>query len=113
MHEYGVARALLERAQMEARRRGATRVCRLSVRIGELSGVLPELLATAFALAREGTLCHDAPLEVESVPARWQCRACGGAPTPGAVLRCPACGGELGLAGGDELLLERIEMEVG
>jgi hydrogenase nickel incorporation protein HypA/HybF len=113
MHEYSVARALLERALVEARQRGASRVCRLSVRIGELSGVLPELLATAYALAREGTLCHDAPLEILPAPARWRCRGCGEAPAPGGVLRCPACGGELALASGDELLLERIEMEVG
>ena len=113
MHEYSVARALLERALAEARRRGARRVVRLSVRVGELSGVLPELLRTAYALAREGTLCHDAPLEVLPVPARWRCLGCGQAPAPGGALRCPACAGELVLACGDELLLERIEMEVG
>jgi hydrogenase nickel incorporation protein HypA/HybF len=112
MHEYSVARALLRRVEAEARRRHATRVRRVAVRIGELSGVQAELLASAYALAREGTACHEAELEVHPVAARWSCRDCGKEPAPGAALRCPACAGEVQLSSGDEMLLERIELEV-
>ncbi len=39
MHEYSIVQALVERVDAEARARGATAVHRLSVSIGELSGV--------------------------------------------------------------------------
>jgi hydrogenase nickel incorporation protein HypA/HybF len=111
MHEYSIVQALLDRVESEARARGATRVHRLSVKIGELSGVEASLLATAYAFFRERTLCEDAPLDIEPVAARWACRSCGGDVPRGGALRC-ACGGDARLLGGDEILLERIEMEV-
>ena len=55
MHEYSIVQALLERVAAEARARRATSVHRLTIRIGELSGVEPELLATAYATFRERT----------------------------------------------------------
>jgi hydrogenase nickel incorporation protein HypA/HybF len=112
MHEHSVARALLELVDAEARARRADRVHRLSVRIGELSGVDAELLAAAYAVAREGTSCREAALEVRAVPARWACRGCGREPPRGGRLACPACDCPLRLVSGDEILLERIEMEV-
>jgi hydrogenase nickel incorporation protein HypA/HybF len=112
MHEYSIVQALLDRVLDEARSREASAVHRIKVRIGELSGVEPELLASAYTLCRERTLCAEAKLDLERVPARWGCSDCGRAPEPGAALRCPACGGPARLTQGDEILLESIEMEV-
>lgn len=55
MHEYSIIQALLDRVDEEVRRRGATAVHRLDVSLGELSGVDPGLLATAFETFRAGT----------------------------------------------------------
>jgi hydrogenase nickel incorporation protein HypA/HybF len=112
VHEYSIVQALLARVEQEARARHATSVHRLSVRIGELSGVEPQLLASAYEVFRERTLCDGADLVIESVPARWVCSACEAAFAPGAILTCADCGAPARLAGGDEILLERIEMEV-
>jgi hydrogenase nickel incorporation protein HypA/HybF len=111
VHEYSIVQALLDRVEAEAKARNATAIHRLYVRIGELSGVEPSLLATAFQLFREKTLCEGTELEIESVPVRWQCRSCGQAIAKGAVLRC-GCGGAARLVEGDEIVLSRIEMEV-
>jgi Zn finger protein HypA/HybF involved in hydrogenase expression len=46
------------------------------------------------------------------VAARWQCPACGGEIQVGAALRCPGCGAPARLVAGEEILLERMEMEV-
>jgi Zn finger protein HypA/HybF involved in hydrogenase expression len=52
-------------------------------------------------------------LETRRVPARWTCTACGREIPRGEVLTCPACELPARLApGGDEILLETIEMEV-
>lgn len=112
MHEYSVASALLDQVALQAERHAATEVLRVQVRIGAASGVEPELLRSAWELVREGTLCGRAALELESVPLRWGCSECGGEGAADSVLRCASCGAALELLSGQELLLERIEMEV-
>ena len=70
MHEYSIVQALIERVDAEARARRATAVHRLSMRIGELSGVEVELLTTAYETFRERTICAGAELECEHGRAR-------------------------------------------
>jgi hydrogenase nickel incorporation protein HypA/HybF len=111
MHEYSLVRALVDKAEQEARARQATAVLRLKVRVGALAGVEPELLASAFTLCRAGLL-EGAALEIQRAEAAWACPRCAAAIEPGAVLRCPVCGLPACLVSGDELLLEQIEMEV-
>jgi len=111
MHEYSIVRALADRVEAEARSRQALAVHRLTVAIGSLSGVEPELLTSAFDLCREGLLA-EARLEVRRVEATWECPRCGRPVDTGGPLSCPACGAPARLGGGDEILLERIEMEV-
>lgn len=112
MHEYSIVQALLQRIGQEAGERGATSVHRVRVSIGELSGVEADLLATAFELFREGTLCDAADLDIERVPARWACPRCEARFAKGDVLRCATCALPAQLSGGDEITLDRIEMEV-
>jgi len=112
MHEYSIVQALLGRVADEARRHGARSVHRLTVTVGELSGVETALLATAYDIFRERTICAGAPLEIRTVKARWECPSCGRARPRGAVLSCAACGHPARLVEGDEIVLERVELEV-
>ena len=112
MHEYSLAQALVERVEREARAREASAVHRVTVRIGPLSGVEPALLVTAYGHLREGTLCAGAELALAGEDVVWRCEACGVVLVPGQALCCSDCGLPARLAGGDALVLERIEMEV-
>ena len=112
MHEYSIIQALVQRVEVEARTRKATSVGRIRVALGELSGVDPELLASAYELFRERTVCHGADMEIRSVPAVWQCVSCGRPFLKGEALRCPLCEVPARLTSGDEIVLEQIEMEV-
>ena len=112
MHEYSIVQALLAQVERQAARHGARAVRRLEVRIGELSGVEVDLLKTAYEMMRDRTICDGAPMEVTPVVARWECRACGQAIPQGMALRCAACGSGARLAAGDEIMLDRIELEV-
>jgi hydrogenase nickel incorporation protein HypA/HybF len=113
MHEYSLVQALVERVEEEAERRGAVAVHRLEVRVGELSGVDPELFVTAYETFRQGTMCERTPLSVKRVAARWSCPACGRTILRGSPLRCTVCREPARLdEGGDALTLDRIEMEV-
>jgi len=113
MHEYSLIQALIARTSQEAGRQGALRVRSLTVRLGELSGVEPALLATAFALARAGTACEGAELRMDRVAAVWSCPGCKKIFARGEVLRCAACARPAELNdGADALTLDRIELEV-
>lgn len=112
MHEYSIVQALIDRASEEARKRGAVAVKGLSVRLGALAGVEPDLLKVAYEAFRERTLCADASLDIRRVEALWRCPACGRSFPTGAPLACPDCRVPARLAQGDEIFLDRIEMEV-
>jgi hydrogenase nickel incorporation protein HypA/HybF len=113
MHEYSLVEALIGRVEAEARRRGALKVHGLSVRVGELAGVDPELFQTAYDTFRAGTICAEAPLTMKRIPASWACPRCR-APIPrGQVLRCAACHEPARLdEGSDALTLDGIDLEV-
>jgi len=112
MHEYSIVSALIGQVEAEAARRHASRVHRLRVQIGELAGVELELLRTAYMTFRERTICEVAELDVELVEARWICPGCGCALARGSLLQCSECERPARLVQGDEIVLERIEMEV-
>jgi hydrogenase nickel incorporation protein HypA/HybF len=112
MHEYSLMLALMERVEEEAASRRAIAVHRVRVRLGELSGVEPVLLESAFGIVRTGTICERASLEIERVAAQWACGLCHRLLAGGCRLQCPACGSPAELKSGDEILLGQLELEV-
>jgi len=113
VHEYSLVEALVRRVEEEARTRQALAVHALSIRIGELSGVDPELFRTAYETFRAGTICANAPLALTQVAATWSCPRCRRLIARGAALACPDCKEPARLDdGGDALTLDGIEMEV-
>lgn len=112
MHEYSIVQALLAKVEAECASRGASAVHRLAVRIGELSGIEPDLLATAWETFRENSICSGAPLEIRRIPATWACPQCRTPIVKGTKLQCPLCEVPARLAEGDEIILDQIEMEV-
>src|SRR5690242_19968041 len=112
MHEYSIVEAMFGQIERTARDRGAIAVRGVRVRIGRVAGVDASLLHTAYDTFRPGTICADAPLEIEEVPVRWVCPAGHGDIVPGTPLACPRCGAPARLASGDEIILERLELEV-
>lgn len=112
MHEYSLAQSMMEMVLEQAQAHHATTVRSLEVRIGRLSGVEPDLFATAFEVLRPGTICAEADLVLLEEESEWLCAACGHALPREGVLTCPKCDWPAYLARGGELVLEKIEMEV-
>ncbi|RMG65900.1 MAG: hydrogenase maturation nickel metallochaperone HypA [Calditrichaeota bacterium] len=93
MHELSVALSLIELAEAEAKQAGATHIESVRVRVGALSGVVPEALQFAFEAASEGTMLEGAKLEIEELPIRIFCPHCHAEREvpAGFILRCPVC----------------------
>lgn len=115
MHELTLARSLVEMAVDYAERNGATRVTRISVRLGVLAGILRSLYF-CFEPATKGTRCEGAVLDIEEVPLSVHCGYCQEIKTPRALynFRCPTCGRPTPkVVTGREMQLVGIELDGG
>ncbi|MDH5324648.1 MAG: hydrogenase maturation nickel metallochaperone HypA [Gammaproteobacteria bacterium] len=114
MHELSICQSLLSQVNNIARQHHAIQVDTIHLRVGPLSGVVPELLQTAFTVAKTDSLVKNAVLLIQSSPIQVRCRRCHVA-TEASINRlvCGVCGDwHTTLLSGDELQLERIEMEI-
>lgn len=113
MHELAICNALIGQLEKVAREQNAVKVLAIVVRIGPLSGVESDLLQRAYLVASQGSVAESADLVLKLMPIRVYCRDCG--TTSDAVINrliCADCGGwKTRLISGDELLLERVELE--
>ena len=113
MHELSVAHAVVSTV-VDALPPDTPRVLEVHVRIGALSGVVPEALAFAYDVAAEGTLLSDAALHVERTPVVVHCAPCEEDVTLEGTtdFRCPACGAPSGdVRSGKELEVVRVVLD--
>ncbi len=114
MHEFSIAQNLIRALEQEAVRMGAKRVTSVKLKIGKLTGVVPDLLVTAFEFCSQGTVAEGAELVIEEVPLRLKCEECGNEyEVDNWDFSCPACGScRPRILSGRELLLEKLEIEL-
>ncbi|MET7983628.1 MULTISPECIES: hydrogenase maturation nickel metallochaperone HypA [unclassified Streptomyces] len=114
MHELSIAVAVVEQVEEAVREQGRS-VASLTLRIGELAGVVPEALDFSFGLAAEGTALAGARLLIDTVEARGRCEGCGREAPIGMppVLWCAGCGTPLTLLAGRELEIVRVTLADG
>lgn len=113
MHELSLMESVLEIVEDEAAKAGATSVRMVKLVIGELSHVEPEAMAFCFEAVTRGTIADGARLEIERVPGRGWCLACGETVEISERFgTCPKCGGhEVQMTGGDDLRVAELEVE--
>lgn len=113
MHELSLCQGMLPQIERIAHEHRAAAVTRITVQIGPLSGVEPQLLAQAFPIASAGTVAEGATLITESLPIRVHCSRCGAESEARANrLLCGACGHwQTRLISGDEMLLASVELD--
>ncbi len=114
MHELSLAQSLVEQIVQTATDENATRISKVVVVIGALSGVEPAAFELAFPLTAEATTAEGAELVIEERSATACCMQCNHIFTPvGVPVRCDACGSDrVSLQGGRDFLIRSIELEV-
>jgi hydrogenase nickel incorporation protein HypA/HybF len=114
MHELSIVASLFEIMEEKAQEKGAKKITFVKLRVGKLSGVVPEFLITAFDVYKKDTRASEAGLEIEEVPLTVQCKTCGKTMTKNDfVFLCLHCGSQdLKTLTGTELYLEKMELEI-
>jgi hydrogenase nickel incorporation protein HypA/HybF len=113
MHELSIMQSALSLALDQARQAGAARVHTIRLRIGALSGVVPDALEFAFEALAPGTLAEGAALAIEHVPARFWCATCSREfQSEDMFAECPECHSLSGeLRAGREMELASLEID--
>lgn len=113
MHELSIALSIVEGAEEEAARCGATAVCSVHLRLGMLAGVVKEALLFAYEQACEGTVLEGSQLVIEDVPVLIQCSSCNEPRSPHSLwrLECATCDmPAAGIAQGKDLQIFAMEV---
>lgn len=76
MHEVGIMQNAVQMAVEQAKAQNARKIHCLRMRVGQMSGVVPEALEFAFEVVARGTMAEGAKLEVEWVKTAVWCKRC-------------------------------------
>lgn len=108
MHELAITESIVAAVR---ERLGDTRVRRLRLEVGQLSGVVPDALRFCFELATDGTPLQGARLEIDSPSGHGRCRSCGASFTTSELIAMCECGSvDVEITGGRQLLIKDVEV---
>jgi hydrogenase nickel incorporation protein HypA/HybF len=113
MHEIGIAADLTDIVLAAAGKENLCRVTKVSISIGRMVQIVPEIFDFAFREAVRGSVASDAELEIEMVEIGLKCRNCGSEFRPDENLcQCCACNSDdVEIIHGKELFIQSIEGE--
>jgi len=112
MHELSIAQGIVDIVRQYVPERQGPRVATIRVRVGRLSGVVPESLEFCFGAIVAGTPYESARLRIERVPTMCECGDCTERfETQDPVFLCPSCGsGNVRLMSGTDLQVVDLEL---
>ncbi len=112
MHELGIAQNILQIVQQAVPENQAAAVRFIRIRVGQLSGVVPDSLEFCFAAITNETAMERARLDIVKVPIISECKDCRNRfQMDDFSFSCPACNSvNLELISGRELEVMEIEL---
>ena len=113
MHEYSIVQSLLDSCEEHARANNSTKVTKVIIKIGVLSGVEPDLLQTAFDTFKEKTVCDKAEFIINHQKVIISCLSCNEESTlEKNEFLCPKCqSNQVKVMDGEDMYLMSLEME--
>ena len=113
MHEYSIVQSLLDSCDDNAKANNATKVIKVVVKIGVMSGVEPDLLKTAFDTFKEKTICEEAEFIITIQSVVVKCNECQKESTLKELqYTCPSCEStDLQIIDGEDMYLMQLELE--
>ncbi|MBL0708788.1 MAG: hydrogenase/urease nickel incorporation protein HypA [Sulfurimonas sp.] len=113
MHEYSIVQSLLDSCEDHARKNNATKVSKVVVKIGIMSGVEPSLLQTAFDTFKEKTICEEAEFIINIQEVIIRCNSCQErSKIKNLDYSCPRCKSvDIEIIDGEDMFLMHLELE--
>ena len=112
MHELAIAQNILEIVQQSVPENQAKSVRGIRIRVGQMSGIVPDSLDFCFSAIINDTDMQRARLAIEQVPTLSQCKTCANRfGIEDWIFTCPVCQStNLELISGKELEIVEIEL---
>lgn len=109
MHELTIVESIIDILKGQVK----GKITSIKLRIGEMSGVVPDALRFSFQIASEGTIAEEATLYIEHVPLTAKCSDCSETfHIQNYCFECYMCGGSnFKVITGRELMIEEVEVE--
>jgi hydrogenase nickel incorporation protein HypA/HybF len=113
MHEMSIVESIVATVLEKAEEAKATKVLRVYLVIGELSGVINDSVEFYFGFLAKDTIAKDAKLFFMRPPTQVRCRNCSTVYSPENLnLTCPSCKErKVEIISGRELFIDNIEVE--
>ncbi len=113
MHEYSIVQSLLNSCEENAEQNNATKVIKVVVKIGVMSGVEPDLLQTAFDTFKENTICDNCEFIINIQAIVIKCNSCKKESTLSKnEYNCPHCQSvDIEVLDGEDMYLMQLELE--
>lgn len=112
MHEYSLCQRLLDQTLSIAENNHATKIKHISLQIGPLTGMEPELIKSGFTHVAENTIASAATLSIVKEPFKILCKTCHRHSNLDSLVRtCPVCDSDnTQLLNGDVLTITNLEI---
>ncbi len=108
MHELSITQSLVDTV---SERTGDRSVTGVNLRVGRLSGVLPDAMRFCFEVICAGTRLAGAELRIEEPEGKAGCLTCGREfVVPDNILLCPCGSANVRVTGGLELSITSVEV---
>jgi hydrogenase nickel incorporation protein HypA/HybF len=113
MHEASITESLLTLALEKAGEANASRITKIHLVVGELSGIVAECVQFYFDFLSKDTIASGASLVVDTVPTKVRCYKCDEVFSPvNGDWSCPKCKQTgIEIVSGRECYMESIEVE--
>ncbi|MDA8228820.1 MAG: hydrogenase maturation nickel metallochaperone HypA [Desulfitobacterium hafniense] len=77
MHELSIMQGVFDIVLDNAEKHSLTKITKINIVVGEISGVEPEALDFAFSYFARGSIAEGAEFSITRVPLTGRCRRCG------------------------------------
>jgi hydrogenase nickel incorporation protein HypA/HybF len=113
MHELGVTESILNIILAKAAEAQASKIVKITITLGDLSGFVPECIEFYFESLSKKTIAEGAKLDFEIVTAQFRCRDCSTiSSSEDLIWICPNCQSHsLEVVGGQEFYVKDMEVE--
>ena len=111
MHEVSIMMSIMDTALEVAEQNNAQKIIKITVEIGEKSGVVKDALEFAFETVTKETIAEQSTLEVITIPFKGECLECGHVFLSDYFLVCDKCGNLGKMISGKELRIKSIEVD--